>query len=44
MDCEECEGSGYCPDCKLGEPIDEDCDTCDGTNECPHCGGTGEQK
>ncbi len=44
MDCEDCDGSGHCPDCTLGEPADEECETCDGTNECPTCGGTGEEK
>ncbi len=45
MDCEDCDGTGKCPDCvPLGEPNDNQCETCGGTGECSTCGGTGEQK
>ena len=39
MDCEECNGTGTCPECEA--EIIEDCENCDGTNECPNCGGSG---
>lgn len=39
-ECENCDGSGECPDCELG--VDDDCITCGGTNECEACDGTGE--
>ena len=39
--CEECEGSGACPDCDQ-ENDPEDCITCEGNGECSDCGGTGE--
>lgn len=37
--CDECGGSGECPEQCGG---DEDCDVCHGTFECPYCHGTGE--
>ena len=51
MDCEECEGSGECPDCEwmirdnpeaLAEEI-ANCGSCGGTAICPHCEGSGSE-
>ncbi|MHC4278365.1 MAG: hypothetical protein ACYSTI_13765 [Planctomycetota bacterium] len=37
--CDDCQGSGECPEC---HGLTDDCDHCEGTGACPWCGGTGE--
>lgn len=39
MECDECDGTGECPEQCDG---DDDCDVCNGSDVCPHCSGTGE--
>lgn len=36
--CEDCDGSGDCPECR-GE--DADCEVCDETGVCLNCDGNG---
>ncbi len=40
-DCENCDGTGNCPDCN--EVFNDDCVECGGGGVCNDCGGTGEK-
>jgi len=42
--CEECDGTGDCPQCHGDVVLVDDCEMCLGSGTCIACDGSGEQE